>query len=411
MTETSAVHSDPEILGGTPVFTGTRVPLKTLFDYLTGGHSIDAFLDDFPSVSRKQVISALEDADKVLLHPQDSDSRTTLWHHFGAAIDMLENAIVACPDALWNDREQQPEFWYVAYHTLFYLDFYLSDGGEGFAPPEPFTLDELDPAGIIPERPYTKAEVLDYLRHGREKCRALIEGLTNERATKIRTFLRREWTVLEWLLYNMRHVQHHAAQFNLILRQQTSSAPAWIGQTPAGLAPFSAPIHIPNDALWHQLGAAIDMLENAITACPDALWSDLEQQPEYWYLAYHTLFFLDYYLSETADGFAPPAPFTLEELDPAGVLPERPFTKDELLRYLEHGREKARRLIETLTDETAREVRTFVSRERTVLEWLLISMRHVQHHTAQLNLILRQQTDSAPRWVGRTTHGLHREQA
>ena len=82
--------------------------------------------------------------------------------------------------------------------------------------------------------------------------------------------------------------------------------------------------------LWHQLGAAIDTLENAITACPDALWSDRSQQPEYWYLAYHTLFFLDYYLSDTADGFAPPEPFTLEELDPAGVLPERPFTKDEL---------------------------------------------------------------------------------
>jgi hypothetical protein len=161
-----------------------------------------------------------------------------------------------------------------------------------------------------------------------------------------------------------------------------------------------------NEPLWHHLGAAIDMLENAIVACPDALWSDRTQRPEYWYVAYHTLFFLDYYHSESAEGFAPPAPFTLEELDPAGIIPERPFTKDELLGYLEHGREKCRAIVATLTEETASEVRRFNGQDWTVLEWLLSSMRHVQHHTAQLNLILRQQTDSAPRWVGRTSHEL-----
>ena len=158
--------------------------------------------------------------------------------------------------------------------------------------------------------------------------------------------------------------------------------------------------------LWQQLGAAIDMLENAIVACPDELWANRTQRPEFWYVAYHTLFFLDYYLSDSAEGFAPPEPFTLEELDPAGVLPERPFTKDELLRYLQHGREKSRAIVAALTDETAREVRRFIGRDRTVLEWLLVSMRHVQHHTAQLNLILRQQTDSAPTWVARTPHPL-----
>ncbi|HYW12384.1 MAG TPA: DinB family protein [Longimicrobium sp.] len=335
--------------------------------------------------------------------------RSPLWHHFGAAIDMLENAIVACPDALWSDRSRQPEYWNLAYHTLFFLDYFLSDTEEEFAPPAPFGMEELDPAGIAREQPYTKAEALAYVRHCRAKCRALVEGLTDERAVEIRIFFRREWTVLEWVLYNMRHVQHHAAQFNLILRQRTDSAPAWIGRTPAELPPSSAPIRIPNDVLWLQLGAAIDSLENAITACPDALWSDRAQQPEYWYLAYHTLFFLDYYLSGTADGFTPPAPFTLEELDPAGVLPERPFTKDEQLRYLEHGREKARRLIATLTDETASEVRRFNNRDWTVLEWILVSMRHVQHHTAQLNLILRQQTGSAPPWIKQAKHGLHRE--
>jgi uncharacterized protein (DUF433 family) len=60
------VHSVPEILGGTTVFVGTRVPLRNLIDYLEGGHSLDEFLDDFPSVSRDQAIAALESAHEVL---------------------------------------------------------------------------------------------------------------------------------------------------------------------------------------------------------------------------------------------------------------------------------------------------------------------------------------------------------
>ena len=56
----SVVHSDLEILGGTPVFVGTRVPVKNLYDYLEGGDSLDDFLEDFPSVTREQAVAALE---------------------------------------------------------------------------------------------------------------------------------------------------------------------------------------------------------------------------------------------------------------------------------------------------------------------------------------------------------------
>jgi uncharacterized protein (DUF433 family) len=58
----SVVHSDPEIMGGTPVFVGTRVPFQNLFEYLEGGESLDEFLDAFPSVSREQAVAALEEA-------------------------------------------------------------------------------------------------------------------------------------------------------------------------------------------------------------------------------------------------------------------------------------------------------------------------------------------------------------
>ena len=60
------VHSDPEIMGGTPVFVGTRVPLRNLIDYLEGDYSLDEFLDQFPSVSREQAVAALEAAHDAL---------------------------------------------------------------------------------------------------------------------------------------------------------------------------------------------------------------------------------------------------------------------------------------------------------------------------------------------------------
>lgn len=56
------IHSDPGILGGTPVFVGTRVPAESLFDYLAGGYTVEYFLEQFPSVKPEQVKAALEDA-------------------------------------------------------------------------------------------------------------------------------------------------------------------------------------------------------------------------------------------------------------------------------------------------------------------------------------------------------------
>ncbi len=106
--------------------------------------------------------------------------KTIIWQQFGASIDMLENSITACPENVWGDRTRQPEFWYTVYHTLFFLDFYLSPSAEGFMPPPPYNLDELDPAGILPDRVYTKAELLSYLEHGRNKCRMVIAALTEE---------------------------------------------------------------------------------------------------------------------------------------------------------------------------------------------------------------------------------------
>ena len=167
----------------------------------------------------------------------DMSWKASVWRQFGAAIDMLDNALRSCPDELWqerlyNERSVQPEFaefWYIAYHALFWLDFYLSDSTNGFAPPAPFTLSELE-AGLLPERVYTKGELQTYLEHGRNKCRLKLETLTD---WLVPQHCRPDWpemSVAELLLYNMRHVQEHAAQLSLFLGQRLGSAPGWVAK-------------------------------------------------------------------------------------------------------------------------------------------------------------------------------------
>ena len=166
----------------------------------------------------------------------DITLKEIIWQQFGAAIDMLENAIVACPNEVWGSRLELSEFWYLAFHTLFWLDFYLSESSEGFYPPAPFTLVELDPAGLLPERVYSKDELINYLEHGRRKCRVVINSMTEEKSDQHFVFESFDLNFTELLLYNMRHVQHHAAQLNLILRQKINSAPRWVRQSKTPLS-------------------------------------------------------------------------------------------------------------------------------------------------------------------------------
>jgi len=160
--------------------------------------------------------------------------KTALWQQFGAAIDMLENALVTCPTTLWRERlwntpsatylpPEFSEFWYLAYHTLFWLDFYLSGTREEeeFAPPAPFIWTEID-APVSPEQPYTKEELHSYLVVTRQKCHTMLSALTDELACQPFSY---PWTkgqavsFLEVQLYIMRHSQEHAAQLNMFLGQ------------------------------------------------------------------------------------------------------------------------------------------------------------------------------------------------
>lgn len=155
----------------------------------------------------------------------DQSLKEILWRQFGASIDMLKNAIELCPESLWDTEVQ---FGYNAFHCVFFLDYYLTLNPTGFAPPEPFSLSEFEDR--MPERTYTKEEVLDYLQFCRKKCKNLIGTMTTEIynsdwENESKTM---RYNVVEILLYNMRHVQHHAAQMNLILRKNINNAPKWV---------------------------------------------------------------------------------------------------------------------------------------------------------------------------------------
>jgi hypothetical protein len=164
----------------------------------------------------------------------DSSLNALLWQQFGATIDMLENAITACPDELWNTESK---FWYKAFHTLYWLDYYLSDTPKesDFFPPAPFTKSEFED-GVMPERVYDKAELLAYLRFCRRKCHDLLTTSTAEELLVNRFVSEyKDFSILELLLYNMRHVQHHTGQLNLLLRQGGEVPPLWVSRTKESL--------------------------------------------------------------------------------------------------------------------------------------------------------------------------------
>jgi hypothetical protein len=157
----------------------------------------------------------------------DTNLKTSIWQQFGASIDYLADTVSACPDEFWlaplwltpNAKPERAQFWYVVFHTLFWLDLYLTGAEEGFVPPAPFTLIEQDGDDPLPERVYTKAELQAYLNDGRKKCQATIEALTDETVQRRCRFDWGELSFLELLVYNMRHVHGHASQLNMLLGQ------------------------------------------------------------------------------------------------------------------------------------------------------------------------------------------------
>lgn len=99
--------------------------------------------------------------------------------------------------------------------------------------------------------------------------------------------------------------------------------------------------------------------------------------------------------------FKPPSPFSFSEFD-SGKKPDRTYTKLEMILYLEHCRQKAKKLISTLTVDKLLDSWVSYNKNYSILEILIYNIRHIQHHSAQLNLLLRQTIDEAPNWVSQS---------
>jgi hypothetical protein len=135
-----------------------------------------------------------------------------------AALEMLKQSVVKCPDPLWDDPHDKNKFWHVAYHTLFYTHLYLQVSEEAFRswqkhrknyqflgktpwPPHD---------RVIPDYTYTKEEVLEYLEFCRDQVKARIASWEWESDTSGFSWL--PFSKLDLLIYNLRHIHQHTGE-------------------------------------------------------------------------------------------------------------------------------------------------------------------------------------------------------
>ncbi|MBK7427333.1 MAG: DinB family protein [Saprospiraceae bacterium] len=164
----------------------------------------------------------------------DNSLKEILWNQFGASIDMLINVIASSPEGY---NESNKRFYYIAYHSAIFLDYYLTIPQNDFSQFLPFTFKEKDVRpkeaidDLVPDKIYSKQEIIEFLKLSRLKCRALIESLSIEKLTE--RFKAgddpkdMDYPILEILLYNMRHTQHHAAQLNMYIRNDFDQHMEW----------------------------------------------------------------------------------------------------------------------------------------------------------------------------------------
>jgi hypothetical protein len=164
----------------------------------------------------------------------DIINKEMLWRQFSTALDSFSEALSDCPDELWERQLWEDEsdqwvangfstYWYLCYHTIFWLDLYLTGAEEGFAPPAPFDLVEMEDNETLP-RVYSREELIQYLDTCRKNYQQTIEDLTTEQARRMCSFGWGDVPYAELFLYVMRHVQEHAAQLHMFLGKNKKSS-------------------------------------------------------------------------------------------------------------------------------------------------------------------------------------------
>jgi len=160
-----------------------------------------------------------------------------LLGQYGAALAMLSGCLERADATDWLALVDRFGFWHVAYHTLFYADFYLS-ANEGSFRPQPFHLEDynfLGPQSWAPDkkvaydRPYDKETLAGYLNTCLAKVKTAIPAETEASLAAPSGFSWLNFSRLELHIYNIRHIQHHSAQLATVPRRREADGVDWVG--------------------------------------------------------------------------------------------------------------------------------------------------------------------------------------
>ena len=162
------------------------------------------------------------------------DIQSAIIDQYGAALEMLQQAIIQCPPACWDNPQDRKQFWLVAYHALFYTYLYLHDNLTTFKPWAKHRA-EIHRLGALPEspeigKPYSRDEILEFLDLCRQTVVDQVSALDPQAESGF------EWlpfSKLELQLYNIRHLQHHTAELIEWLGANAGIDVDWVGRAPA----------------------------------------------------------------------------------------------------------------------------------------------------------------------------------
>jgi len=164
-----------------------------------------------------------------MIRKDTMDIKTVIKSQYLATLKMLESAIRQCPDSMWAAAEPKNKFWHVAYHNLFYTHLYLHPTEADFVPWEKHrdavvSLDQSsNPAQI---KPYTQAEIIEYLAFFKDKIPAMVDALDLEAESG---FYWLPFNKLEHQFYNIRHLQQHTGELCERLGTQVDLDVDWVG--------------------------------------------------------------------------------------------------------------------------------------------------------------------------------------
>ena len=148
---------------------------------------------------------------------------------YGAAIAMLKKNLKSCPEEVWDDRTSGPPFWHVAYHVMWYFDWYLSDSKEARESFKSRFGDEVSQElNKAPEITLTATQLLDYLSDLKEKTKNRFENIASDELLQSSVF---EWhgnSVTSSLIYNLRHLMLHIGALNLRLHSKGVKLENWV---------------------------------------------------------------------------------------------------------------------------------------------------------------------------------------